>query len=220
MSVSEPSSDLERALLASGASVVVGVDEVGRGALAGPVAVGAVAITAASGPSPAGIRDSKLLTPRRRRALIDPILQWCAASAVGYADASEVDAQGIVVALGLASRRAVERLGTLSGTEENRVLLLDGSIDYLSPWIPGWRVVTRVKADRDCMVVAAASVVAKVERDSLMERLDKAYPGYGFAAHKGYGTAAHRAAIDELGPCRLHRLSWLHPTLGGLPPRG
>lgn len=203
--MSWPSLELEAQLLAS-APLVVGVDEVGRGAIAGPVAVGAVVIRSLT-PAPDGLRDSKLLSEPRREAMAPLAAAWCERSAVGLASAAEIDRLGIVRCLHLAAERALAELGELGGA----VVILDGSHDWLSP-IPQARVQSRVKADRDCASVAAASVIAKVHRDRLMIEADAAHPGYGWARNKGYGSAAHFAAIAELGPSQLHRRSWLRAS--------
>lgn len=221
----EPTLEVERELARAcggGARIVVGLDEVGRGALAGPVAVGACAIViGGEAPSelPAGVRDSKLLSPARRERLCEPIRAAAHASAVGWASPAEIDAEGIMAALTLAAMRALDGLGALPDA-----ILLDGSADVLtarlaetSPLPP--RVLVRVKADRDCASVAAASVLAKVARDALMRELDAEAPQYGWASNKGYGSAVHREAIARLGAHAQHRRSW---RLGGpaAPPAG
>jgi ribonuclease HII len=212
--VIEPSLEAERDLVAPG-GVVIGMDEVGRGAIAGPVAVGAFALRIEDGVEcPTGLRDSKLMTPPRREAMGDHLSTWGAARAVGLATAQEVDSLGIVAALGIAGRRALVALheagiGILAST-----VLLDGSHDWLSPQLVNRpRIVVRVKADRDCGSVAAASVVAKVHRDRLMVGLAGTHPEYGWEANKGYGSAAHFAAIAATGPSPHHRLTWLHRPL-------
>jgi len=198
--------------------LVIGMDEVGRGALAGPVAVGVVALHPAGATVPRGLRDSKLLTERRRE-LLHPVLSgWGLARAVGLASAEEVDALGIVAALGHAGARALATLRRADIRIEDSVVLLDGSHDWLSPVLgelqdsgPGHagRVVTRVRADRDCASVAAASVLAKVHRDRIMVTSDIEHPGFGWAANKGYGSPAHFAALRATGPSPLHRRSFL-----------
>lgn len=211
MSAVDPTLELERELHHSGASWVVGCDEVGRGAIAGPVAVGLSAVLAHCDELPAGIRDSKLLSEKRREALYPDAMAWCHTSAVGLADAAEVDALGIVKALGLAGRRALTQLHEAGVRILESVVLLDGNHDYLSPALSSApRVVTRIKADRDCASVAAASVIAKVHRDRMMISFDADHPGYGWTGNKGYGSAAHYAALEDLGPSPLHRLTWLH----------
>lgn len=200
---------LERELL-EGVTCVAGIDEVGRGALAGPVSVGVVVVDAHTGSIPPGLTDSKLLTAAAREALVPRIRAWCLAAAVGHAEAVEVDAHGIVAALRLACLRALAQLPM-----EPPRAILDGSHDWLTrvpdlfePAVPTPAVRMRVKADTSCASVAAASVLAKVERDAIMRDLDRTFPGYGLAGHKGYGSSEHRAAIAELGPSQVHRRSW------------
>jgi ribonuclease HII len=211
MAVVDPTLDLERELHAAGATWVIGCDEVGRGAIAGPVAVGLGAVHLERGEMPVGLRDSKLLSEKRREALYPTATSWVQAHAVGLADAREVDEIGIVAALGLAGRRALTALHEAGVGIMSSVVLLDGNHDYLSPALTTPpRITTRVKADRDCASVAAASVIAKVHRDRMMIAADDEHPGYGWAGNKGYGSTAHYAALTELGPSPLHRLSWLH----------
>lgn len=209
--VSAPNLDEENALWASGVKVVIGVDEVGRGSIAGPVAVGAVALVSDLGDPPAGIRDSKMLSPKRREGLHDPICAWSWRHGVGFVGAGTIDSQGIMTALALAAAAAVDALGLSDDEIGQSVVILDGSFDYFAVAAPdGLRIHTRVKADRDCLSVAAASVIAKVERDRYMVSLSERFPEYGFDRHKGYGSEAHRAAIREHGACPEHRLTWLH----------
>ena len=218
----------ERALLRGGACVVVGMDEVGRGALAGPVTVGVVAVGLATRACPRGVADSKLLTPNARRRLLPALGRWGLARSVGHAEAAEVDAIGIIAALRMAGWRALAGLGVVPD-----VVLLDGSHDWLTPpaqpdlFAPelpalagaGGGVVggalpvrTRVKADLRCASVAAASVLAKCERDALMESLSLAHPGYGWAENKGYGSPEHLEALRVFGATPLHRRTWRLPA--------
>lgn len=211
MPATEPNFDLEEALLASGVTYVIGCDEVGRGAIAGPVAVGLCAVDGTVGPFPVGIRDSKLLS-EKRRGILEPLArQWARHSAVGLASSFEVDEVGIIAALGLAGKRALLQLHE-AGVDINRsIVLLDGAHDWLSPALGSpVAVTTRVKADRDCASVAAASVIAKVFRDQLMVEAHAAAPDYGWGSNKGYGSAGHFAAIAALGANDFHRHSWLH----------
>jgi ribonuclease HII len=211
MAVVDPTLDLERELHAAGATWVIGCDEVGRGAIAGPVAVGLGAVHLECGEVPVGLRDSKLLSEKRREALYPTATSWVQAHAVGLADAREVDEIGIVAALGLAGRRALTALHEAGVGIMSSVVVLDGNHDYLTPALSTPpRITTRVKADRDCASVAAASVIAKVHRDRMMIAADDEHPGYGWAGNKGYGSTAHYAALTELGPSPLHRLTWLH----------
>jgi ribonuclease HII len=211
MAVADPTLDFETELHASGARFVIGCDEVGRGAIAGPVGVGVCVVDVSVGAHPVGLRDSKMLSEKRREELAPLAAGWALYSAVGLATADEVDALGIMVSLGLAGKRALAQLHGLGASISESVLLLDGSFDWLSPVLKSpLRVRTRVKADRDCASVAAASVVAKVHRDRLMIGYDAEYPGYGWSGNKGYGSSEHYAAIDSLGPSALHRKTWLH----------
>ncbi|GAA2081550.1 ribonuclease HII [Pseudolysinimonas kribbensis] len=229
MTVADPTLRLERRLLREGASMVIGVDEVGRGAIAGPVGVGLSVFDGHGRRIPEGLRDSKML-PEPTRERLHPIVQtWSTAHAVGLASNDEIEEVGIIVALGIAAMRAFA--GLLAGglVMQDAVILLDGSHDWLSPVLDraepiargaavfgGARppVTMRVKADRDCAVVAAASVLAKVHRDRVMIAADGTHPGYGWTGNKGYASAEHYAAIDRLGPTPLHRVSWLRtPSL-------
>jgi ribonuclease HII len=192
----------ERALRAVGHTEVAGLDEAGRGAWAGPVCAAAVVLPLDHDDLVTvldGVRDSKLLTPSRREALLPVVREVAVAVGVGWGEPAEVDVWGIVPATRLAMGRAVAELG-------DRVDAL--LVDYVQ--LPGLDVPQQSlpKADAHCLSVAAASIVAKVERDRLMIGLDEEYPGYGFARHKGYGTQQHRDALTRLGPSPIHRVSW------------
>ncbi|MDJ0335683.1 ribonuclease HII [Salinibacterium sp. G-O1] len=211
MVVADPTLDLERELHGSGARFVIGCDEVGRGAIAGPVAVGMSVVGPGVGAQPVGLRDSKMLSEKRRESLAPLAADWSLHSAVGLATASEVDAFGIMAALGLAGKRALAALHESGASILDCVVLLDGSFDWLTPALSTpLRVRTQVKADRDCASVAAASVISKVHRDALMIAADETTPGYGWKGNKGYGSAEHFAAIASLGATDLHRHTWLH----------
>lgn len=207
----ETTLETERELLAQFGGPIVGMDEVGRGAIAGPVMVGAVLISADSALL-AGVRDSKLLSAARREDLHAQLLSFVT-GAVGAAEASEVDEHGIIGALRLAGMRALAQLPPV------QAVLLDGSHDWLStpaqldllaPVIEGPEIPvrTQVKADMTCWSVAAASILAKVRRDAAMVELAGQFPGYGFEKHKGYGTAAHLQAVKQAGLISAHRRSW------------
>lgn len=212
--VADPTLDYERAMHAAGARYVIGADEVGRGAIAGPVAVGLAVVSAEVGPHPVGLRDSKMLAEKKRELLAPLAADWALFSAVGLASAEEVDRIGIIAALGLAGKRALVTLHGLGAAIAQSVVLLDGSHDWLTPALANpLRVHTRVKADQDCASVAAASVVAKVHRDRLMIEADVATPGYGWSGNKGYGSAAHYEAIARLGATDHHRRTWLKPAV-------
>lgn len=212
-SATAPSLRHERRLIREGSRTVVGIDEVGRGALAGPVTVGAVLVDERSKAAPAGVRDSKDLTARRRQDLRPRLESWAVAHAVGHAGPDEIDRWGILPALRVAALRALTALDVAVDA-----ILLDGSHDWLSDAggrvsdaAGAPRVVTRVKADRHCSSVAAASVLAKVARDALMAQLGGEDDPYRWAHNVGYSAPEHLKALADLGPGRHHRLSWVLP---------
>jgi ribonuclease HII len=214
----EPTLEVEHSLFDTGAPWVIGVDEVGRGAIAGVVAVGACAIIASAGVHPEGLRDSKLLSPPRRAALEPLVRSWAIAVAVGEAEPAEIDQLGIVAALGLAGRRALISLYEQGVDVARAAVLLDGSHDWLTPALQSPpRIVTRAKADRDCASVAGASVVAKQHRDALMVDAHESWPVYLWSGNKGYGSAGHFAAIAEHGSCEQHRQTWLRSPAAAEP---
>jgi ribonuclease HII len=224
----------ERRLLRAGHPLLAGMDEVGRGALAGPVSVGVVVVDLEIGSAPTGVRDSKLLVPAAREALVPRLRRWALAWAVGHAEPEEIDAYGIMGALRLAGRRALAQLPQVP-----TCVLLDGNHDWLTgrrrafpdldglfpveeviPFRPAPPPVelpveptvhTMIKADMRCAAVAAASVLAKVERDGIMVERARLFPGYGWEENKGYSAPEHGAAIRRLGPCGQHRRSWSLP---------
>lgn len=205
-----PRLTLERRLLREW-PLVIACDEVGRGALAGPVAVGATVLDerGARRRIPEGLRDSKLIPEGKRADAAARASAWVQASAVGWASAAEVDEVGIMRALGLASLRALADLRAHGIDDRSAIVILDGNHDYITPaGGTGLTVRPVIKADRDCAAAAAASVIAKVARDSLMADLHDEAPEYGWARNKGYGSADHRAAIREHGISRHHRASW------------
>jgi ribonuclease HII len=219
-----PNLRVEREFLDAGSPIVLACDEVGRGALAGPVAVGLVLIDASVRRMPAGLRDSKLMTEPRREAMAPRAGAWVRAWAVGEATAAEIDELGIMACLGLAGARAFAALSeseTAAGTAGDLAdapLLLDGNHDWLSRSIENRvRVTTRIKADRDCASVAAASVLAKVHRDRGMHRAHAEIPLYAWNENKGYSSRAHFAAIAEHGPSVLHRRTWLKEPVAPMP---
>ena len=200
--------------------MLAGMDEVGRGAIAGPVSVGVVLIDESCRSAPTGVRDSKLLTPARREALVRPVRRWALAWGVGHASPAEIDEIGIMAALRLAGLRALAAVGIVPD-----LVILDGNHDWLTDpaeagllgLLEGVRpvppVCTRIKADMSCSSVAAASVLAKVERDALMVGHAPTYPAYQWEVNKGYAAPEHRAALLQFGPCELHRRSWnIAPT--------
>ncbi|GGH39433.1 ribonuclease HII [Microbacterium album] len=210
MPVAVPTLALERELLRD-APFVFACDEVGRGALAGPVAVGASVIDAdaAAIAVPEGLRDSKLVAEARRAAVAERAAGWVRASAVGWAEAWEIDEVGIMRALGLAAIRALAALEERGFAPAAGVVLLDGNHDYItSAGATGITVRPVVKADRDCASAAAASVIAKVARDARMTTLHEELPAYEWCRNKGYASPVHRAAIRERGLSHHHRRSW------------
>ena len=180
----------------SGGSIVAGVDEVGRGPLAGDVVAAAVIL---GDSSPAGLTDSKALSPRQRERLAETIRSEAVAWSLGRATVAEIDELNILQASLLAMRRAVEALSV-----QPSLVLVDGN--HLPRWSYEARAV--IKGDLSEPAISAASIVAKVTRDSEMVILDDLYPGYGFAAHKGYPTKAHLAALASLGVSPVHRQSF------------
>jgi ribonuclease HII len=210
MTSAVPTLALERRML-NDCDLVISLDEVGRGALAGPVAVGAAMIdaTGARRRVPEGLRDSKLVTERRRPDVALRASAWVQASGVGWASSDEVDAVGIMRALGLAASRAVQSIVDQGVVLANALVLLDGNHDYLSAVHPvPLRVRPVIKADRDCASVSAASVIAKVARDTHMARIHEEHPAYQWDRNKGYASAEHRQAIRALGLSPHHRSSW------------
>ena len=190
--------EIERDLAGAGARCVAGVDEVGRGAWAGPVTVCAVIIRAGFPAPPAGLTDSKRLTPSRRAAISGQLLDWVEAYAIGEAGPAEIDAAGMTAAL---RRAAISALGQLPRRPD--VVLLDGAHDYIGR---PWPVRCAVRADLRSVSVAAASVIAKVHRDRFMAGLG--YPEFAFGENAGYPAPAHTEALAALGPTPEHRLSW------------
>lgn len=210
MSVIAPTLTLERRLLREH-TLVIACDEVGRGALAGPVAVGAVTVDAARARRrvPEGLRDSKLVAEHHRPAVAERAAAWVTTSAVGWSSAAEIDEVGIIRALGLAALRAIAELRAFGVVPEDAIVLLDGNHDYITPaGGAGLHVRPVVKADRDCASAAAASVLAKVARDDLMVGLHDDEPVYQWVRNKGYASAEHRAAIRSHGLSAHHRASW------------
>ncbi|MDT3397312.1 ribonuclease HII [Streptomyces sp. B1866] len=201
MAYEPPTHAVERSLRATtGAKVVVGIDEVGRGAWAGPVTVCA-AVTGLRRP-PAGLTDSKLLSRAQRIALAPVLESWVTAHALGHASPEEIDTLGMTAALRLAATRALNGL-----TVRPDAVILDGKYDYLGA---PWTVRTVIKGDQSCVAVAAASVIAKVRRDAIMAQLGAEHAAFCFGENAGYPSPVHRAALLELGPTPQHRLSWAY----------
>ena len=184
--------------------LVCGVDEAGRGPLAGPVCAAAVILPPDL--EIEGLNDSKKLTDKRRRALYDVITDQAIAYGIAFASEQEIDENNILQATFLAMRRAVEQLAI-----KPDLALVDGNREPDFGAIP---VKTIIKGDSLSANIAAASILAKVTRDRYMEEQDKIYPQYGFALHKGYGTQAHYAALREFGACPLHRRTFLKKFYG------
>jgi len=203
-----PSLAVERELWAEGHDVVVGVDEVGRGAWAGPLMVGAAVVP--HDRRVYKIRDSKMLTEPEREALFDRVADWCTAWAVGAASQRECDELGMSAAQRLAARRAIDGLGVAPDQ-----VLLDGSWDFVGGGITR----TIVKGDATCVSIAAASILAKVTRDRIMRAEADHFPGFDFEANKGYPCPRHKAALAGMGPTSIHRRSWVfmeHPLWPGI----
>ncbi|MFZ8997822.1 MAG: ribonuclease HII [Ilumatobacteraceae bacterium] len=195
-----PSRAIEEELRAQGFETVVGIDEVGRGAWAGPLVVGAAVLPLDT--QVPGVRDSKMLSEDGREAIFDQLADWCVAWSTGLATYAECDELGMAAAQKLACRRAIESLGVVADAAVS-----DGKWDFVSPSVR--HVEMRVKADRDCLSVAAASILAKVVRDREMRRLADLYPLWSFESNKGYPCAVHRAALQGFGPSAIHRRTWV-----------
>lgn len=197
-----PDISFERRLWEQGIHLIAGVDEAGRGALAGPVAVGAVVLPGeveGIESELAGVRDSKVMTPKDRQTWAEVIKTVALAWGVGMASSREIDNSGIVPGTYLAAARALSKLQV---TVEHLL------VDYIT--LPGVAVpqTPLVKGDARSLSIASAAILAKTTRDALLVELDGQYPGYAFASNKGYGTATHRKAIQRLGPCAQHRCTF------------
>jgi ribonuclease HII len=217
----KPSLTWEKRLWADGHRFVAGVDEVGRGAWAGPLTVGVVVLGASPCRTPAGLRDSKQLVEEVRERLFDPLSRWCTSWAVGHAGPEECDRLGMTASLRLATRRA---FGQLPPDFLPDAVVLDGNFDYVTPQpapslfdepdtsLPGWSPVvqTVIKADAKCSSVAAASVLAKVTRDRLMRADADSYPAFEFDRNKGYPSPTHQRALRGYGLTAIHRRSWVY----------
>ena len=189
---------IQKELTPPGIRVVCGLDEAGRGPLAGPVFAGAVILP--EGVIPEGLDDSKKLSEKKRETLFDEICRVAVAWSYGTASPEEIDEINILNASMLAMRRAVEKLSV-----QPEFLLVDGNVARDFP-LPARSV---IRGDGLVPCIAAASIVAKVLRDRHCREMDEKYPGYGFAIHKGYPTKAHYEALNALGPCEIHRKSFL-----------
>ena len=195
--------ELERARMAGGQTPVAGVDEAGRGPLAGPVCAAAVILPPEL--VIAGLNDSKKLTDKKRRALYDVIIENAVAYGIAMVDEKEIDRINILQATFHAMEQAMLQLTTAPA-----LVLIDGNRTRPFPY-PAEAV---VKGDGLSANIAAASILAKVTRDRFMEEMAAQYPQYGFEIHKGYGTKAHYAALAEYGPCPIHRMTFLKKFYG------
>ena len=197
----EPDLSFELILWQAGFLGVAGIDEAGRGALAGPVASAAVILPQKKSIAEflTGVRDSKQMIPTEREEARGRILQYAEGWGVGFSSSDEIDQMGIVPATRLAAWRALENIPI----SPDHVLL-----DYL--FLPDVSVpqTALIKGDCRSLSIAAASILAKTSRDAVMRELELTYPGYGFATHKGYGTQTHRETLRRLGPCPIHRFSF------------
>lgn len=217
-----PSLSREQQLWAQGSRFVIGIDEVGRGAIAGPVAVGVAILDRddprALQPWPSQLCDSKLISEKVRNQIVEPVANWVVGSAVGMVSAAEIDSNGIVWALAQSGALALNQLLADANlraaiVSDGATILLDGSHNWLGEKASGIPVLVQTKADRDCVSVAAASVIAKVARDNLMIQLGQTVPGYLLEGHKGYASEAHIRAVRALGPSNEHRVTWLTKIL-------
>lgn len=192
-----PTLAVERELWAAGHDVVVGLDEVGKGAWAGPLTIGAAVLPADRRVN--GVRDSKALTEPERERLYDKVAGWCTAWAVGHATAAECDRLGMSDAQRLAARRALAALGVTP-----TAVLLDGNWDFVG--LGTTRKI--IRGDATCLSISAASVLAKVTRDRMMRGVADDHPCFEFAANKGYPCPRHKLALRGHGPTAIHRMSW------------
>ena len=199
-----PKLTVEKALWAEGHDVIVGIDEVGRGSWAGPLAIGAAVLPTNGVGRVPGIRDSKMLTERQRDALFDRVAGWCRAWSVGMVSHQECDDLGMSAAQKLAARRALAGLGLVP----DRVLI-DGNWDFIGDAVAPGATTRIVKGDATCLSISAASVLAKVTRDRLMRLEDEHYPAFHFAHNKGYPCPRHKMALQAFGPTTIHRRTWV-----------
>ena len=214
-----PTLDFENNLFSRGAKLIAGMDEVGRGCLAGPVSVGVAVISIENINPPENLADSKLLTHEQREELLPLVKTWVKDFAVGHASNEEIDEIGLTRALRRAGRRALVQLVTKPDH-----LILDGKHNWLMPeketqnmfeqefddgsLSVDLKIITQVKADLTCASVAAASIVAKTTRDQMMAELSKEFPNYFWAENKGYAAPEHLSAIKSFGATKYHRVSW------------
>ena len=206
-----PTTATEQRLLSIGHHYVVGIDEVGKGAWAGPLVIGVAVLTndviqsKDPGALMGGARDSKQLSEMRREEMFDHVAATCAAWSIGYVTHAECDALGMNAAQRLATKRAIESLAKQIDVSK-ATAVIDGRWDFVSPHIS--QVVTQVKADASVLSVSAASVLAKVSRDRMMREYANDYSLWSFETNKGYPCPKHRTALQGYGPSALHRTSW------------
>ncbi len=193
-----PSLRSEKALWDEGFTYVAGMDEVGRGAWAGPLTVGAAVLPRDKRVN--GVRDSKMLTEKERERLFDRIAEWCVTWSVGHASHEECDALGMSAAQKLAARRCLDGLSVPVDK-----VLLDGNWDFIGDG----RTIKLVKGDARCLSIAAASILAKVTRDRLMREEAPHFPGYDFERNKGYPCPWHKTQLRAMGPTSIHRRTWV-----------
>lgn len=198
-----PDRSVEDELHSRGRRFVVGVDEVGKGAWAGPLCVG-MAVIPRRGDLP-GVRDSKSISEKKREAIFDDVVAWCTASSVGFATHVECDELGMAQAQRLATRRALDDITGLLGSVPDAAVV-DGKWDFVSPHVDD--VEMRVKGDATCLSVAAASIIAKVTRDRVMREMSSDYPLWSFETNKGYPCHWHRTGLQGYGLSAIHRSSW------------
>jgi ribonuclease HII len=214
-----PTLDFENNLFSRGAKLIAGMDEVGRGCLAGPVSVGVAVINIDCINPPENLADSKLLTHEQREELLPLVKTWVKDFAVGHASNDEIDEIGLTRALRRAGRRALVQLVTKPDH-----LILDGKHNWLmpeketqnmfeqefddGPLSVDLKIITQIKADLTCASVAAASIVSKTTRDQMMAELSKEFPNYFWAENKGYAAPEHLEAIKSFGATKYHRVSW------------
>jgi ribonuclease HII len=215
-----PSLSFENSFFETGTRFIIGIDEVGRGSIAGPVAVGVALLDNQRNLNtwPQKLRDSKLISEKVREEIYPEVASWVSGWAVGMATVEEIESKGIVEALSLAGFRALEQLVRDPALREaiakgGVMMILDGSHNWLGDKSLGMPVTVKTKADRDCVSVACASVLAKVTRDKLMLEIHEQHPRFGLDSNKGYASEAHISALREHGPSPVHRLSWLTKIL-------
>ena len=212
-----PDRSFEDSLFNQGYKWIIGIDEVGRGCLAGNVGIGVATMKEETPAWPTDLRDSKLVAEKKRVALRDEVASWIPHYSVTFSTADEILKYGINPAQAKAGERAIKDVVASIEAEDkvkltisDAIIILDGSYNWLKDSNLAFKVIMKTKADRDCVVVAAASILAKVERDTYMASLDETYPGYNFGGHKGYGSAEHYDKIRELGLIPgIHRDSWI-----------